>query len=117
MQAFKSQIQSATNPIQDLINKLLQAIKNLNQTPKTVFDALASKENWGAVLYRDKFVQVLLAIDPTLSAQDQERLWELADKNLDGGLTYDEFAAIFAAAPAALPASDPSWPVLQRIAK
>jgi hypothetical protein len=73
--------------------RLREAIKNT--TPKTVFDELARTKNFGAALARDMFVQVLLAVDPALSTQDLERCWQLVDKNADGGVTYESFAAIF----------------------
>merc|ERR1719201_671818 len=100
---------------QEKLTMLHDVMKRNGQSPKSVFERLAS----GRELQQSLFEQLLRSVDPNISGPEVDRLWKFADKNSDGSLSQAEFEALFAtrASPrpgTSAPAVKPTGPETER---
>jgi len=95
---------AAMQRAEETFARIHAAIARAPTTPPNVFNSLS--KNKGYMMW-DDFEQLVRGFCPDLPHESVLLMWQVVDKNNDGGLTYDEFARqfVYARKPLLVPAS------------
>lgn len=80
-------VEKAT-PGQNVCARITAALRREGRTVNALFDGLAKGSS---VVHLSDFVDMLTALEPTLTNQELQELWTSFDKDGDGGVSRDEF--------------------------
>eukprot|EP00913_Durusdinium_trenchii_P002031 g1877.t1 len=75
----------------DVCARVAQALQRENRTVDELFEALAGSKAGRPEIHWPDFRGLFARLDPTLTDGQLRRLWQLFDKNGDGGVSRDEF--------------------------
>lgn len=76
---------------EDVCARVSQALQRENRSVDDLFEALAGTKGGRAEIHWQDFRGLFARLDPTLTDGQLRRLWQLFDKNGDGGVSREEF--------------------------
>ena len=76
---------------EDVCARVSQALQRENRSVDDLFEALAGQKSGRPEIHWQDFRGLFSRLDPTLTDGQLRRLWQLFDKNGDGGVSREEF--------------------------